>query len=91
MDSRKEEGKKKKEDKHQDAEREEKYKMKMKLPSPLKDFMSLMNRISFQNNVLFLSAATMHKQATTFTSPGKCFPKQKKKKRSFFALGAATL
>ena len=57
--------KRKKGDKHQDAEREEKYKMKMKLPSPLKDFMSLMNRISFQNNVLFLSAATMHKQATT--------------------------
>ena len=32
-----------------------------------------------------------NKTLSIFTSPGKCFPKQKKKKRSFFALGAATL
>ena len=40
--------KEKKEDKNQDAGLVEKYKMKMKLPSPFKDFMSLINRISFQ-------------------------------------------
>ena len=42
------EKKKKKEDKHQYGGFLEKYNMKMKIPSPLKDFMSLMNRISFQ-------------------------------------------
>ena len=39
---------KKKEDKHQHAGFLEKYNTKMKIPSPLKDFMSLMNRISLQ-------------------------------------------
>ena len=39
---------KRKEDKHQYAGFLEKYNTKMKIPSPLKDFMSLMNRISLQ-------------------------------------------
>ena len=45
---RKKKKEKKKEDKHRDAGLEEKNKMNAKLPSPLKEFMSLMNRISFQ-------------------------------------------
>ena len=58
--------KKKKEDKNQDAGLVEKYKMRMKLPSPLNDFMSLMNRISFQKRCFLFSEATMrHKQDTT--------------------------
>ena len=57
---------KKKEDNNQDAGLVEKYKMRMKLPSPLNDFMSLMNRISFQKRCFLFSEATMrHKQDTT--------------------------
>ena len=59
------EKKKKKEDKHQYAGFLEKYNMKMKIPSPLKDFMSLMNRISFQKQgFIFVRSNNAYKDTT---------------------------